>query len=102
MLGHAYVHALAYQLRSVMRLRLNEGSTSMISEQALWDQEKFQAAKLMVKGEEIHAMRKLTTMDDTVASITHLFSFGEEARFPSIDGSVQITKLSIREPANPM
>ena len=34
-LCHVYVHALAYQLRSVMGLKLKEGSTGMTAEQAL-------------------------------------------------------------------
>ena len=87
-LGHVYVHALAYQLRSVMGQKLKEGGIGMTAEQALWELEKLQVGELMVKGDEIHATRKLTKMDDTVASIIHLFSFGEEAKFPGIDGGI--------------
>ena len=87
-LGHVYVHALAYQLRSVMGLKLKEGDIGMTAEQALWELEKLQVAELIVKGDEIHAVRKLTKMDDATASIIHLFSFGEETRFPGIDGCI--------------
>lgn len=82
--GHAYVHALAYQLCSVMRLKLEEGGIGMTAEQALWELEKPQVAELIVKGDEIHAARKLRKMGDATASIVHLFSFGEETRFPGI------------------
>ncbi len=87
-LGHVYVHALAYQLRSVMGLKLKEGGIGMTAEQTLWELEKLQVAELIVKGDEIHAVRKLTKMDDATASIVHLFSFGEETRFPGIDGGI--------------
>ena len=87
-LGHVYVHAVAYQLRSVVGLKLKEGGIGMTAEQTLWELEKLQAGELVVRGNEIHAVRKLTKMDDAMASIIHLFSFGEETRFPGIDGSM--------------
>ncbi|MEK7672219.1 MAG: IS1634 family transposase, partial [Bacteroidota bacterium] len=52
-LGHFYVHALAYQLRSVMALRLKEARVEMSPEEALWELEKLQVAELVVKGNEI-------------------------------------------------
>ena len=87
-LGHVYVHALAYQLRSVMELRLKEGGIGMTAEQALWELEKLQVAELIVRGDEIHAARKMSRMDGTTASLMHLFSFGEEATFPGVEGSI--------------
>jgi transposase len=39
-LGHVYVHALAYQLRSVTGLKLKGSSIPMTAEQALWELEK--------------------------------------------------------------
>jgi transposase len=72
-LGHVYVHALAYQLRSVIGLKLKEGQIPMTAEQALWELEKLQVAELPVKGDEIHAARKLTRMGKATASLMHLF-----------------------------
>ncbi len=60
----------------------------MTAEQALWELEKLQVAELIVKGDEIHAARKLTRMGDATASIIQLFSFGEEATFPGIEGDI--------------
>ncbi len=87
-LGHVYVHALAYQLRSVMGLGLKEGGMDMTPEQALWELEKLQVGELIVKGGDIQAIRKLTKMDDVTASIIHLFSFGEETTFPGVDRGI--------------
>ena len=50
MLVHAYVHALAYQLRSVMGLKLKEGSITMTAEHALLELEKLQVGELVAEG----------------------------------------------------
>lgn len=60
----------------------------MTAEQALRELEKLQAGELVVRGSEIHAVRKLKKMDVATASIVHLFSFGEATRFPGIDGGL--------------
>ena len=60
----------------------------MTAEQALWELEKLQPAELVVKGDKIHAARKMSRMDDATASIIRLFSFREETGFPGIDRGI--------------
>jgi len=89
----------ARSLRSLaptLPLELPSQSTHLIctdlvgcsSEQALWELEKLQVAELIIKGDEIHAARKLTRMGNATASIIHLFSFGGETAFPGIEGGI--------------
>ncbi len=78
-LGHVYVHALAYQLRSVMQLRLDEAGVELSAEQALWELEKLQVAELVVKGTEVAAVRKLTLIDGTAKELVEVFSLVAEA-----------------------
>lgn len=49
-LGHVYVNALAYQLRSVIMLKLNGSDILVTAEQALWEFKKFQVAERIVRG----------------------------------------------------
>ena len=44
--------------------------------------------ELVVRGNEIHAVRKVTKMDDATTSLIHLFSFIEETIFPGVEGSI--------------
>jgi hypothetical protein len=37
---------------------------------------------------ETHAPRKMSGMDDTAASLMHLFSFGVEATFRGVEGNI--------------
>ena len=71
-----------------MGLKLKEGGIPMTAEQALWELEKLQVAELIVKGDEIHAARKLTRMGESTASLIHLFSFGEAIAFPGIERGI--------------
>ena len=81
-LGHVYVHALAYQLRAVMALRLNEAQVEMTPEEALWELEQLQVAELEVRGGEVAAIRKLTRVDGTVATLAEVFSLVGEGGSP--------------------
>ncbi len=84
-LGHVYVHALAYQLRSVMALRLKEAQMEMTPEEALWELEKLHVAELVVKGDEIGVIRKLTRMDGDVKTLAHVFRLAGTAGLPGVE-----------------
>jgi len=84
-LGHIYVHALAYQLRATMALQLKESQVEMTPEEALWELEKLQVAELVVKGEEIGVIRKLTRMDGVVKKLAHVFMFTKDDRLPGVE-----------------
>jgi transposase len=87
-LGHMYVHALAYQLRAVMALRLKEAKADMTPEEALWEMERLQVAELVVKGEEIAVIRKITRMDGTLESLAHVFRLAGKDGLPGVDGGI--------------
>lgn len=87
------MHTLAHKLRSVMAVKLKDDGSNTTAEQALWELDKLQVGERVVRGNEIHAVRKLTKMDDPTASIIHLFSFVQETRFPGVDVGIQNTKL---------
>lgn len=80
-LGHIYVHALAYELRSVMELRLEEAGVELSPEEALWELEQLQVAELVVKGKEVAVVRKLTRVDGRAMELAQVFSLvdGEES-----------------------
>ena len=87
-LGNIYVHALAYQLRAVMELELKENHLEMTAEEALWDLEQFQVAELVVRGQTIEVIRKLTTPVGKVQTLIHALSLAEEGEFPGIKESI--------------
>jgi transposase len=73
-LGNIYIHALAYQLRTVMKLRLEDAGMDISPEEALWELEKLQVAELIVKGDELTVHRKMTEMDGVVTELSHVLS----------------------------
>jgi len=81
-LGHVYVHALAYQLRSALQLRLREKGMEMSAEEALWELERLQVAELVVKGGEITAIRKLTRVEGITRTLAQVFSLVDEEGLP--------------------
>lgn len=87
-LGHVYVHALAYQLRALMALRLKESQVEMTPEEALWELEKLQVAELVVKGNEIGVIRKLTRMDGVVKKLAHVFKLAGDDGLPGVEGGL--------------
>ncbi len=84
-LGHVYVHALAYQLRATMALQLKEAQVEMSPEEALWELEKLQVAELVVKGDEIGVIRKLTRMDGDVKTLAHVFKLAGKDGLPGVE-----------------
>jgi transposase len=88
-LGFVYIHALAYQLRSVMALRLGEAGIGMSAEEALWELEQLKAVELVVDGNEISVMRRLTTVKGEAERLTHIFSFASDEGYPGIGSAAQ-------------
>ena len=73
--GFVYMHALAYQLRSVMSLMLGEAHTDMSVDESLWELERLNAVEFVVGGNGIAVMRRLTAVDgvvNTLAQVSHL------------------------------
>ena len=87
-LGHIYIHALAYQLRSMMALRLKEAKVEMTPDEALWELEKLQVAELVVKGNEIGVIRKITRMDGHVKTLAHVFQLTGKNGFPGMEAGL--------------
>jgi len=83
-LGSVYVHALAYQLRAVMNVTLNEAKMDMTAEEALWELEQLQVAELIVHEGNIEVVRKITKPGGAVQTLIQVFSLREEENFPGV------------------
>jgi len=87
-LGNIYLHALAYQLRAAMKIRLDEKKVEMSPEEAIWELERLQVAELIVRGNEIEVLRKLTKADGTVQTLIQAFSLSGEDGFPGLEEGI--------------
>ncbi len=87
-LGHVYIHALAYQLRALMRLKLNEVGLEMSPEEALWELEQLQVAELAVHGEYIGVVRKMTTFDGVAKTLVQVFGLTGKKGLPGVEGGI--------------
>ena len=88
-LGFVYIHALAYQLRSVMSLMLGEAHIDMSVDEALWELERLNAVEFVVGGNEIAVMRRLTAVDGVVNTLAQVFSFASDEGYPGISSGVR-------------
>lgn len=88
-LGFVYIHALAYQLRSVMALMLDEAKVGMSVDEALWELERLNAVEFVVGGDEIAVMRRLTAVDGTLKTLAQVFSFASEDGYPGISSGTR-------------
>ena len=87
--GFVYIHALAYQLRSVMALMLGEAKVDMSVDEALWELERLNAVEFAVGGDEIAVVRRLTAVDGTLKTLAEVFSFASDEGYPDISSGTK-------------
>jgi len=86
--GMIFVDALAYQIRSLLRMKIKDHNIEMSVEEAMKTLERLKAVHIAVKGEEIHVYRKLTRVDDKIKTLIEVFNMKEDGEMPGVDGGI--------------
>lgn len=85
-IGHVFICALAYQLRSILRMKLKESGTETSIEEAMRTLERLKAVHIVVReGEEIHVHRRLSTIDDKMRTLIEVFNMAEDGKLPEAE-----------------
>lgn len=88
--GHVFVCALAYQLRSILRMKLQQSTTDMSVEEAMGLLERLKAVHIVVReGEEIQVHRRLSGLtDERTRVLVEVFHMAEGGRLPGVEEGV--------------
>lgn len=86
--GMIFVDALAYQIRSILRMKIKDHNIEMSIEEAMKTLERLKAVHIVVKDEEIQVHRKLTRVDDKIRMLIEVFNMKEDGRMPGVDGGI--------------
>jgi transposase len=85
-LGNIFICATAFQLHSIMGMRLKDEGLDMSVEEAMKTLERLKAVHLVVKkDEEIQVLRKLSGLDDETRVLVEVFNMAENEKFPEVD-----------------
>jgi transposase len=85
-LGNIFVCATAFQLRSILGMRLKDEGIDMSVEEAMKSLEQLKAVHIVVnKDEGIQVIRKLTGLDSETRTLVEVFTMVETERFPEVD-----------------
>jgi len=76
-IGQIFVCAQAYQLRSVMAMRLKQANLGMSINDALWKLDRLKAVNIVVTGDEMQVIRKVTTMNKNQMALVDIFKMQE-------------------------
>jgi transposase len=85
-LGNIFVCATAFQLRSILRMRIKEEGLDMSIEEAMKILERLKAVHIVVeKDEGIQVHRKLTGLDGKTRTLIEVFNMAENENLPEVD-----------------
>jgi transposase len=85
-LGNIFVCATAFQLRSVLGMRLKDVGIDMSVDEAMRTLEQLKAVHIVVKKDEgIQVLRKLTDLDSETRTLVEVFNMTENEKFPEVD-----------------
>ncbi len=85
-LGNIFVCATAFQLRSILGMRLKDEGIDMSVEEAMKSLERLKAVHIVVnKDEGIQVLRKLTGLDSETRTLVEVFKMVETEKFPEVD-----------------
>jgi transposase len=85
-LGNIFVCATAFQLRSILGMRLKDEGIDMSVEDAMKSLEQLKAVNIVVnKDEGIQVLRKLTNLDSETRTLVEVFNMVETEKFPEVD-----------------
>ncbi len=85
-LGNIFVCATAFQLRSILGMRLKDEGIDMSVEEAMKTLERLKAVHIVVnKDEGIQVLRKLTGLDSETRILVEIFNMAANEKFPEVD-----------------
>ncbi|HAW51352.1 MAG TPA: IS1634 family transposase [Flavobacteriales bacterium] len=84
-LGNIFVCATAYQLRSILRLKLRECGFDMSVEEAMKTLERLKAVHIAVGNEgNVEVYRKLSGLNGETRTLVEVFNMSENGKFPEV------------------
>ena len=85
-LGNIFVCATAYQLRSILRLKLRECGFDMSMEEAMKTLERLKAVHIAVGNEgNVEVYRKLSGLNGETRTLVEVFNMSENGKFPEVE-----------------
>ena len=85
-LGNIFICATAFQLRSILRMKLKDRGIDMSIEEAMKTLERLKAVHIVVgKDEGIQVHRKLGGLDGETRMLIEVFDMVENEKFPEVD-----------------
>jgi transposase len=85
-LGNIFICATAFQLRSILRMKLKDKGIDTSIEDAMRMLERLKAVHIAVgKDGEIQVYRKLRNIDGEVRKLVDVFKLSENEKFPEVD-----------------
>lgn len=85
-IGNIFVCATAFQLRSILRMKLKDKGLDMSIEEAMKALERLKAVHIVVRKDEgIQVLRKLSGLDGETRILVEIFNMTENEKFPEVD-----------------
>jgi transposase len=85
-LGNIFVCATAFQLRSILKMKLKDKNIDMSIEEAMVTLERLRAVQIVVgKDGEIQVQRKLTKVDTETRTLIEVFNMEDNNKLPEIE-----------------
>jgi len=85
-LGNIFICATAFQLRSILRMKLKDRGIDTSIEDAMRTLERLKSAHISVgKDGEIQVYRKLRNVDGELRKLVEVFKLSENEKFPEVD-----------------
>lgn len=85
-LGNIFVCAAAFQLRSILKMKLNDKNIDMSIEEAMGTLERLRVVQIVVgKDGEIQVQRKLTKVDNKTRTLVEVFNMGDINKLPEVE-----------------
>jgi transposase len=85
-LGNIFVCATAFQLRSILRMKLKERGIDMSIEEAMKTLERLKAVHIVVgKDEGVQVYRRLSGLDGDMRTLVEVFNMAENENLPEVD-----------------
>ncbi|MDP2846324.1 MAG: IS1634 family transposase [Candidatus Methanoperedens sp.] len=85
-LGNIFVCAAAFQLRSILKMKLKDKNIDMSIEEAMNTLDRLKAVQIVVGKEgEIQVQRKLTKVDNETRTLIEVFNMGDINKLPEVE-----------------
>jgi len=85
-LGNIFICATAFQLRSILRMKLKDRGIDMSIEEAMKTLERLKAVNITIGQEgEIQVYRKLNTLDGKTRTLIEVFNMAENEKLPEVE-----------------